>query len=43
MYWISLTHSLLHDPHVGQTDYAPSAGDPHVTHSFNFDSIQKKR
>ena len=37
----SLTRSLLRDPHVGHADYAPSAGDPPVTHSFNFDNVQK--
>ena len=36
-----LTRSLLHDPHVGHADYAPSAGDPPVTHNFNFDNVQK--
>ena len=34
-----LTRSLLHDPHVGHADYAPSAGDPPETHSFNFDNV----
>ena len=37
----TLTRSLLRDPHVGHADYAPSAGDPPVTHSFNFDNVQK--
>ena len=36
-----LTRSLLRDPHVGHADYAPTAGDPPVTHSFNFDNVQK--
>ena len=38
---IGLTRSLLRDPHVGHADYAPSAGDPPVTHSFNFDNVQE--